>query len=468
MFRSDGGQSANGSWPAHGLPRVCVIGAGSSGITAIKALHERGIPFDCFEKSDTVGGLWVFDNNNGVAAAYSDLCINTSKPRMQYSDFPIPDETPEFPHHSDLARYFAEYVEHFGLREKITFETSVERARRRDDGIWEVELDTGQTRLYDMLLVANGHHWSPRWPDPPIAGAGEFAGEQLHSHSYREKSIFAGKRVVIVGMGNSAMDIVVEASYVAQSTHLVVREGAWIFPKYLYGRPFDQWPDHPQVPQVLRRLLREALIRMYAGSPERFGLPKPKHKFTHSHGTVSSRIFDRLAHGAIKPKPEIASLSGSTVHFVDGTSIEADVVVYCTGYQIAFPFFDEQFFSAPDNRIELFRRVFDPDIPNLAFIGLLQPQGATMPLAEAQGAWVADYLLGRYALPQSHKMRADIAADQAAMRKRYVHSRRHTIQVDVNDYLYALAKERRAGARRTRSAQMPVPARAAALVATTS
>jgi cation diffusion facilitator CzcD-associated flavoprotein CzcO len=438
-----------------------VIGAGSSGITAVKALHERGIPFDCFEKSDTVGGLWVINNSSGVAAAYSDLCINTSKPRMQYSDFPIPDGVPEFPHHTDLARYFSRYVDHFGFRHKITFETSVERATRRDDGVWEVELDNAESRLYDMLLVANGHHWRPRWPDPPIAGADTFAGEQLHSHAYREKSIFDGKRVVIVGMGNSAMDIVVEASYVAASTHLVIREGAWILPKYLYGRPYDQWPDHPQVPQVFRRTLREVLIRMYVGNPERFGLPKPKHKFTHAHGTCSSRIFDRLAHGRITPKPEIEDLVGSTVRFVDGTSIEADIVVYCTGYQIAFPFFDEELIAAPENRIALFHRVFHPDFPNLAFIGLLQPQGATMPLAEAQGSWIGDYLLGRYALPDEKKMRADIAADQAAMRKRYVPSRRHTIQVDVNDYLYRLAKERRAGARRARNSPTPVTPRAA-------
>ena len=123
------------------------------------------------------------------------------------------------------------------------------------------------------------------------------------------------------------------------------------------------------------------------------------------------------------------------------------MVVYCTGYKITFPFFDEDFIAAPDNHIELFRRVFHPDIPNVFFIGLLQPLGAIMPLAEAQGAWVGDYLLGDYALPAQAEMRADIEADQAAMRARYVASKRHTIQVDYDDYLYALAKERAHGRR---------------------
>ncbi len=151
------------------------------------------------------------------------------------------------------------------------------------------------------------------------------------------------------------------------------------------------------------------------------------------------------------PKPNIESFAGDQVRFVDGTALEADVVVYCTGYKITFPFFDEGLISAPENRIELFRRVFHPDIPNVFFIGLLQPLGATMPLAEAQGAWVGDYLQGEYALPPRPELRADIAADQAAMRDRYVASKRHTIQVDFDDYLHTLAKERAAGAARARA-----------------
>ena len=139
------------------------------------------------------------------------------------------------------------------------------------------------------------------------------------------------------------------------------------------------------------------------------------------------------------------------MRFVDGSVVDADVVVYCTGYKIAFPFFDEDFISAPENHIELFWRVFHPQIPNVFFIGLLQPLGAIMPLAEAQGAWVGDYLVGDYDLPSSAAVRSGIAADQASMRKRYVASKRHTIQVDFDDYLYALAKERAAGAERARA-----------------
>ena len=208
--------SENGRGGAAQLRRGCIIGAGSSGIAAAKALHERGIPFDCFEKSDRVGGNWVFDNKNGMSAAYRDLFINTSRPRMQYSDFPMPESYPDFPHHTQIAAYFEDYVERFGFGDAIAFQAGVQRASRRPDGVWRVELDTGETRLYDALLVANGHHWNARWPEPAFPGAEGFTGQQLHAHSYRENSIFVGKRVVILGMGNSAMDIAVEASYVAE------------------------------------------------------------------------------------------------------------------------------------------------------------------------------------------------------------------------------------------------------------
>src|SRR5258708_6514786 len=181
------------------LPAVAIIGAGSSGIAACKALYERGVPFDCFEKSDRVGGNWVFANKNGMSAAYRDLFINTSRPRMEYTDFPMPESYPDFPHHTQIAAYFESYVDNFGFREKITFDTGVQSARRDPDGVWRVELDTGETRLYDALLVANGHHWNPRWPEPSFPGSEAFAGEQLHAHSYRENSIFTGKRVVVLG-----------------------------------------------------------------------------------------------------------------------------------------------------------------------------------------------------------------------------------------------------------------------------
>jgi cation diffusion facilitator CzcD-associated flavoprotein CzcO len=445
------------------LPTACVIGAGSSGIAAAKTLHQRGFEFDCYEKSDRVGGNWVFQNSNRMSSAYSTLHINTSRERMEYADFPMPKSYPDFPHHTQIAEYFDAYVDHFGFRDRIRFETGVDRAERLPDGTWEVSTDRGDTKRYDALLVANGHHWDPRWPEPAFPGSDTFEGEQMHSHYYLDPEQLRDKDVVVLGMGNSAMDIAVDASYVANKTYLAARRGAYVLPKYMFGRPTDQLAASPKIPFSVRRKIFEVMLNTVVGDMERYGLPKPDHRFGEAHPTISGRILDRLAHGAITAKPNIARLEGDRVHFTDGSSVRADLVVYCTGYKVTFPFFDEGLISAPDNDLPLFRRVFHPDVDNVFFIGLLQPLGAIMPLADVQAQWVSDYLAGRYHLPPKAELERDIAAERDRMFKRYVASKRHTMQVDFDDYLVALSKERRKGAERARAAgyRPPVPPRAA-------
>ncbi len=431
-------------------PSVCVIGAGSSGIAAAKTLHERGFAFDCFEKGDRVGGNWVYKNANGMSSAYRSLHINTSRERMEYPGFPMPPAYPDFPHHTHIAAYFESYVEHFGFRDKITFNTAVVRAEPRDGGGWRITLDTGETREYDVLMVANGHHWDARWPEPAFPGSESFGGLQIHSHDYLgdDPEFFVDKHVVVLGMGNSAMDIAVEASFTAEMTHLAARRGAWVIPKYLFGRPLDQYAASTKIPFAIRRRVMESLLRVQVGDMERYGLPKPDHKFGEAHPTVSDDVLSRIAHGTIAVKPNIARLTESTVVFADGTEVDADIVVYCTGYKVTFPFFDTGVIFAPDNDLPLFRRVFHPERRDVFFVGLLQPLGAIMPLAQVQSEWVTDHLAGRYALPDPAALRADMEAERRRMFKRYVRSKRHTMQVDYDDYLAALAKERKAGAER--------------------
>jgi dimethylaniline monooxygenase (N-oxide forming) len=456
------------------FPRVCVIGAGSSGIAGAKALKERGIDFDCFELSDRVGGNWVFGNANGVSSAYRDLHINTSRERMEYSDFPMPRSYPDFPHHTQIAEYFDAYVEHFGLREHIRFQTGVERAERRADGVWEVTVAGGETRRYDAVVVANGHHWDPRMPEPAFPGADSFAGEQLHAHHYVHADDWKGKNVVVLGMGNSAMDIAVEASYVADRVFLAARRGAWIIPKYFAGVPLDQLGSQgdrlgrllsdPRLPWPMQqRLLASTFKRAVGDDMTAYGLPQPDHKIGEAHPTVSGRILDRITHGAVTPKPNIAELRGDSVEFADGSVERADVVVYCTGYKVTFPFFDEDFIAAPENDLPLYRRVFHPDVGGVYFLALLQPLGATMPLAEAQGRWVANHLRGEYHLPPRQELLVDIEKERDTMFKRYVASKRHTMQVDFDRYMHELGRELKRGGDRARAAGFApqVPARAA-------
>src|SRR3954453_23042699 len=402
-------------------PTVCVIGAGSSGIAAAKTLHEQGFEFDCFDKSDRVGGNWVYKNANGMSAAYRSLHINTSRERMEYPGFPMPKSYPDFPHHTHIARYFDDYVDHFGIRDRIRFGTGVERAERRHDGGggarrgggWGRARGGGTPRRYDALLVGNGHHWDARWPEPAFPGSEDFEGEQIHVHHYREPDMLVGKRVLVLGIGNSAVDVAVESSRIGEKTILAMRRGAYVIPKFLGGKPIDEAspPVTTYLPMSVRRLFMGRLLKLTVGEMTDYGLPKPDHKLLEAHPTVSSELLPRVGHGDIAIKPNIDRFAGgSRVRFADGSEEEVDLVVYCTGYKIAFPFLAPEVFDSRDNRMPLYRRVAEVDHPGLFFIGFVQPLGPIMPIAEAQSEWVADLLEGRTILPPQEEMRSEISA----------------------------------------------------------
>jgi cation diffusion facilitator CzcD-associated flavoprotein CzcO len=426
---------------------VCIVGAGSSGIATCQVLKARGIPFDCFEKGSGVGGNWRYMNDNGMSSAYRSLFINTSRELMAYGALPMPEDLPDYPHHTQIARYFDDFVDHFGFRDDIRFGTEVVRVEPADPGDrgasgWRVTLDDGTTHLYAAVFVANGHHWNARWPDYP----GEFHGEAIHSHDYKTPDGFQDANVLVVGFGNSATDIACETSRVSRMTYLAVRRGAHVVPKYIKGKPTDQLssPFTTRLPMAVQRALYKRLLKTVQGEMEDYGLPTPDHKLAEAHPTISAELLDRIGHGRVTPKPNVERLMGDRVRFVDGTEEAIDRIVYATGYRITFPFLDPGLIGGgDDNRVALYRRVVPPDLRGLYFIGLLQPLGAIMPLAEAQSEWIADVLEGSVALPSPDEMRRAIERDDQRMRKRYVRSPRHTIQVDFYPYLRGIARERR-------------------------
>ena len=445
--------------------RVCIIGAGSSGITAAQVLHARNVDFDCFELGSEVGGNWRYGNDNELSSAYESLHINTSRQLMEYAAYPMPDHLPDYPSHRQIAAYFDDFVDHFGFRDRITFRTEVVRVEPVASGGYDVTVRpvgsgtaVPETRHYEHVIVANGHHWDPRWPEPAFPGADTFPGVQMHAHHYRTPEPLAGKRVLVLGIGNSACDIAVESSRVAAATDLAMRRGAHIVPKYLLGVPTDRLTDSPLArgPVRLQQWSMAALLRLTQGKVTDYGLPEPDHAVLHAHPTVSQDLLNRLGHGDITVRPNIDRFEGSKVFFTDGSSGEYDVVVYCTGYKVSFPFLDDAVVSAADNHLELYRRVVDPDHPGLYFIGLIQPLGAIMPLAEAQATWVADLVTGVGRLPSPAEMRREIATYDAKLRKRFVASKRHTIEVDFHAYRSEIEHERKRSRRRAGNSLRPL------------
>jgi len=448
---------------------VCVIGAGAAGLAAGRAMAVRGIDFVWFERGSMVGGLWRIDNDNGGTPAYRTLHLNSSRPATQYPSFPMPADWPDYPSHELIAEYLQAYAERNGLMERITFHTEVEAVvpLAGDGGVmtgpfadspdsalpgsygWRVtvrDLRSGTQRYLTCrdVVVANGHHATPSMPTFP----GEFTGESFHSKDYLEPSVFAGKDVVVVGVGNSGMDIACDAAKVANRVLLVTRHGVHVIPKYAFGRPADQLNNKfiAYVPFEVERGLYEAILRVSTGRPQDRGLPKPDHRLLSAHPTVSAELYDRVGHGDIEMKPGIVELEGESIRFADGSSEHADVLVYATGYRVTLPFFEPDVMDPAGNNMPLYLRVVSPERPGLFFIGFIQTIGANIPLYEYQAEWVGDLITGECALPTPAAMRRWIARDAEQMSRRYVRSARHTMQVDYWRYIRAM-KEARAAKR---------------------
>jgi len=446
------------------LPKACIIGAGPSGFTTAKRLKDLGVPFDCFEMSDDIGGTWYFKNPNGQSACYESLHIDTSKWRLAFEDYPVPADWPDFPHHRQLLKYFHDYVDHFGLRPLITFNTAVTHAARTPEGLWQVRLSTGETRLYDVLFVCNGHHWDPRVPTYP----GRFDGPAIHSHHYRDPFDpvdMRGKNIVVVGMGNSAMDIASELSQrpIAKTLWVAARRGVWVLPKYMDGKPADKAALQPWFPRKLGLALARRKIKQSIGRMEDYGLPRPDHEPLEAHPSVSGEFLTRAGCGDVKFKPNIAELMGSKVRFEDGSVEDVDAIIYATGYRISFPFFtDPELLPDAEHRFPLFKRMMKPGIPNLFFMGLAQPLPTLVNFAEQQAKLAGAYLVGRYRPPSPAEMAEITAKDEALHLGPYYKSARHTIQVDFGVYVRDLLKEVERGSKRAKAAgnALPVPARA--------
>jgi dimethylaniline monooxygenase (N-oxide forming) len=424
---------------------VCIIGAGSSGLVAAKALLARNVALEGFEAGSDIGGMWRYENDNGMSSAYRSLHIDTSRRNLGYPDHPIPDHYPDFLSHAQVLEWLDSYAERFDLRRRFRFRCAVQRVAPQPDGSWQVTLQDGESRRYRAVVVANGHLWDPRLADFP----GHFAGLQLHSHHYRTADPFAGKNVLVIGIGNSAVDIAVDVCKSANRTFLSARRSAWVLPKYIMGVPIDRWSAffgrklHLPTPAV--RTLVRWLAFLVVGNQERFGVPKPKHAVWREHATLSQELLPYCGHGWIRMKPNVRELQGDRVAFDDGSVEPIDAIIQATGYRTRFPFLDEQLFRVGEDVPPLYRRMTPPALPGLYFIGLVQPVGPTIPLAEAQARWLAGVLAGAVTLPPAAEMEREITAHVRAVRARYVGSARYALEVDARSYAKQLAGDLRRG-----------------------
>jgi hypothetical protein len=376
---------------------VCVVGAGASGLAAIKNLREHGFGVDCYERETGVGGAWNWRHDR--SPVYASTHLVSSKPFTQYPDFPMPDDWPDYPHHAQLLSYLERYADHFDLRPHVWFGTEVVRVEPADGTNWDVTTrSTGgagaeRTHRYAAVVVANGHNWSPK--TPVYEGLEGFRGQVMHASAYKDTTQFKGRRVLVVGAGNTGCDIAVESAQAAARTWHSSRRGYWYAPKYVFGRPADQVNDTVlamRLPLWARQWLFHRTLRLTVGDLTRFGLPTPDHKVYETHPIANSQLIYHLGHGTITPVPDIKRFRQYAVELTDGREIEPDLVVFATGYLPRFEFLASELYGGDERgRPHLRWQMFGPAYPTLSFAGLVQPDSGIFTIVhwqtELAAAW---------------------------------------------------------------------------------
>ncbi len=433
---------------------VAVIGAGPHGISAVKALLAHGIAADGFDRADGVGGNWRF--GAPTSRVYESTHLISSKPFTQFPDFPMPDAYPDYPNHRQVLAYFERYAAHFGVTERYLFDTEVVELAEADDttpGVfggprWDVTIRPGdgpkRTLRYDAVVIANGHNWHPKIPDYP--GLATFAGTVLHSADYKSADQLRGRRVLVVGAGNTGCDIAVESAQNAAVTYHSTRRAYWYNPKYALGRPSDQVADRLlalKLPIRVRRGLYSMMHKVIVGDYTRYGLREPDHAFYETHPVVNQNLIYSIGHGDISPRGDIASFDAEGASFSDGSRVDVDVVVLATGYLARFDFLtDPAVLGIRDGRPHLGLQLASPTAPNVWLSGLIQPDSGQWAIAHWQGELIAEYLhlaqrdpAGASAL---HRTLINEANRRFSGGADYKDSTRHFYEIAHQDYLAAL------------------------------
>lgn len=376
-----------------------VIGAGPMGLCTARQLKKHGIPFVGLEQHSDVGGLWDIDNPHSTV--YETAHLISSKRMTEFTEFPMADDVATYPGHRELRQYFCDYAKKFGLYPHYEFRTTVLRVERAGEK-WAVvtECDGVQTRReFAGVLIANGTLHKPQMPGLP-----GYEGELIHAAQYKRPDQFWGKRVLIVGCGNSACDIAVDAVHHANHVDMSVRRGYYFVPKFVFGKPADTLGKF-RLPRPLKQLLDGIMIRTFMGKPSDYGLPDPDYKLYESHPVVNSLVLYHLGHGDIHAKGDIASASGLTITFKDGSQAEYDMVLMATGYALHYPFIDKSLLNWQGPAPELYLNVFHPEFDNLFVMGMVEATGLGWQGRDEQAEMVALYIRG---LQENRKSALDL------------------------------------------------------------